>query len=167
MEGLQIDQKRILSQIFSWKLSYFFQNSYSGEQLGRLLLKINWDLLSQIILAVSPGKGNCCPLIWMCHNRTTNGKMNRLNERCFPITYDVKQSSFKMLLEKDSSASIHDKSIQCLAIEIYKVSNWLSPLQTFFSVSGRNPVLAVKTHFKKGDGFFNGRSPVHGVFKQQ
>ena len=32
-----------------------------------------------------------------------------------------------MLLEKDSSVSIHDKNIQCLGTEMYKVSNGLSP----------------------------------------
>ena len=70
---------------------------------------------------------NYCPLIWMCHNCTTNRKINRLHERCLRIIYNDKQSSFKMLLEKDSSVSIHDKNIQCLATEMYKVSNGLSP----------------------------------------
>ena len=32
-----------------------------------------------------------------------------------------------MLLEKDRSVSIHDRSIQCLATEMYKVSHGLSP----------------------------------------
>ena len=32
-----------------------------------------------------------------------------------------------MLLEKDSSVSIHDRSIQCIATEMHKVSNGLSP----------------------------------------
>ena len=32
-----------------------------------------------------------------------------------------------MLLEKDSSVSVHDRNIQCLANEMYKVSNGLSP----------------------------------------
>ena len=31
-----------------------------------------------------------------------------------------------MLLEKDSSASVHDRNIQCLANEMYKVGNGLS-----------------------------------------
>ena len=31
-----------------------------------------------------------------------------------------------MLLEKDSSVSIRDRNIQCLATEMYKVSNGLS-----------------------------------------
>ena len=43
------------------------------------------------------------------------------------IIYNDKQSSFKMLLEKDSSVSIHDRNIQCLATEMYKVINGLSP----------------------------------------
>ena len=70
---------------------------------------------------------NYCPLIWMCHNRTTNRKINRLHERCLHIIYNDKQSSFKMILEKDSSVSIHDRNIQCFATEMYKVSNRLSP----------------------------------------
>ena len=70
---------------------------------------------------------NYCPLIWMCHNRTTNRKINRLHERCLRIIYNDKQSSFKMLLEKDSSVSIQDKNIQCLATEMYNISNGPSP----------------------------------------
>ena len=70
---------------------------------------------------------NYCPLIWMCGNRTTNRKINRLHERCLRITYNDKQSSFKVLLEKDSSVSIHDRKIQCLVAEMCKVSKGLSP----------------------------------------
>ena len=36
------------------------------------------------------------PLIWMCHIRTANRKINRLHERCLRIIYNDKQSSFKM-----------------------------------------------------------------------
>ena len=35
-----------------------------------------------------------CPLIWMCHSRRNNRKINRLNERCSKILYNDKQSSF-------------------------------------------------------------------------
>ena len=45
---------------------------------------------------------NYCPLIWMCHNRTNNRKINRLHERCLRIIYNDKQSSFIELLEKDN-----------------------------------------------------------------
>ena len=61
---------------------------------------------------------NYCPVIWMCHNRTANRKINRLHERCLNMIYNDKQSSFKMLLEKDCSVFIHDRNIQCLATEM-------------------------------------------------
>ena len=64
---------------------------------------------------------NYCPLIWMCHSRTNNRKINRLHERCLRIIYNDKQSSFIKLLEKDNSVSIHQRNLQILAIEMFKV----------------------------------------------
>ena len=50
-----------------------------------------------------------------------------LHERCLRVIYNDKQSSLEMLFENDSSVSIHDRNIQCLVTEMYKVSNGLSP----------------------------------------
>ena len=36
-------------------------------------------------------------------------------------------STFKELLEKDNSVSVHYRNIQALAIEMYKVVNGMSP----------------------------------------
>ena len=71
---------------------------------------------------------NYCPLIWMCHSRTNNRKINRLHERCLRIVYNDKQSSFIKLLEKDNSVSIHQRNLQILAIEMFKVGNRLPPV---------------------------------------
>ena len=70
-----------------------------------------------------------CPLIWMCHSRIINKKINRLHERCLRMIYCDKQSSFEELLEKDSSVSIHERNIQILATEMYKVNKGMSPPQ--------------------------------------
>ena len=70
---------------------------------------------------------NYCPLVWMCYYHTTNSKINMLHGRCLRITCNDKQWSFKMHLEKESSVSIHNKNSQCLATEMYKVSNGISP----------------------------------------
>ena len=67
-----------------------------------------------------------CPLIWMCHSRENNRKINRLHEGCLRIINDNKQLPFNELLEKDSSVSIHVRNLQVLATEIYRVSNELS-----------------------------------------
>ena len=39
-----------------------------------------------------------CPLVWMCHSRTNNNKINRLHKGCLRIVYNDKQSSFNELL---------------------------------------------------------------------
>ena len=53
------------------------------------------------------------PLIWMCHSRTNNRKINRLHEICLRVIYNDKQSLFSELLEK--------------AIEMFHVSRSISP----------------------------------------
>ena len=68
-----------------------------------------------------------CPLIWMCHNRTINNKINKLHERCLGIVYNDKKSSFKELLKTDKSVPTHIKNLRVLATEIFKVYRNLSP----------------------------------------
>ena len=69
---------------------------------------------------------NYFPLIWMCHNRENNNKINRPHERCLRIIYNDKRSSFNALLEKDGSVSIHERNIKILATEMFKVSKNLA-----------------------------------------
>ena len=59
-------------------------------------------------------------------SRTNNNKINRLHERCLRIIFSDKQSSFETLLEKDGSVSIHNRNLQILATEMYKIKNNLS-----------------------------------------
>ena len=62
-----------------------------------------------------------------CHNRASNGKIIRLHERCLPILYSDKQSSFETVLEKDGSASVYNQNFQILATEMYQIKNDLPP----------------------------------------
>ena len=62
----------------------------------------------------------------MYHSRALNNKINRLHERCLRIIYNDKTSTFKELLEKDNSISIHYRNIQALVIKMYKVANGMS-----------------------------------------
>ena len=70
---------------------------------------------------------NYCPVIWMCHSRALNNKINRLHERFLRMIYNDKASTFKELLEKDNSVSIHYRNIHTVAIELYKVANGMCP----------------------------------------
>ena len=73
---------------------------------------------------------NYCPLVWMFHNRTLNNKINRLHERALRIVYKDENgiSTFKDLLQKDGAVKVHDRNLQRLAIEMFKVENNLTPL---------------------------------------
>ena len=62
-----------------------------------------------------------CPLIWMFHSRTLNNRINNIHERALRLAYNDNQSSFKELLEKDHSVTVHHKNLQALATEIFKV----------------------------------------------
>ena len=66
---------------------------------------------------------NYCRLVWMCHNRTVNNKINRLHGMCLRIVYSDNKSSFQELLDKDKGVTTHVKNVRALAVEIFKVSN--------------------------------------------
>ena len=68
-----------------------------------------------------------CPLVWMFHSRRLNNRINSIHERSLRLVYDDKVSSFEELLIKDNSFTIHERNVQTLAIELYKVVNGLSP----------------------------------------
>ena len=58
---------------------------------------------------------NYCPIVWMCHSRSLNNKVNHIHERALRIVYQVFQSSFSVLLVKDNSFTIQQKNLQLLA----------------------------------------------------
>ena len=75
-----------------------------------------------------------CPLVWMKHSRKLNNRINRIHERALRVAYDDNLSSFRDLLIKDKSVTMHVKNFKCLPQKCLK-PNWrflqLS-LMTFF-----------------------------------
>ena len=78
---------------------------------------------------------------WMCRSRTNSRKIDRLHKRWLRIVYNDKQLLFKDLLEKGSSVFIHERNVQILATETYKVSNnFSSPhMDEIFEVRNEHP----------------------------
>ena len=64
---------------------------------------------------------NYCPLVWMIHNRKLNKKINKVHERALRIVYGDHNTSFSELLNIDKSVTIHQRNLQYLLLEIYKV----------------------------------------------
>ena len=123
--GVKIDNKLT----FDYHVSDMYKKANRKiNALTRIALFTNINKRRILMNSFFRSQFNYCPLIWMCHNRTNNRKINRLHERCLRIIYNDKKSSFIELLEKDNSVSIHQRNLQVLAIEMFKVSNGLSPV---------------------------------------
>ena len=54
---------------------------------------------------------NYCPLVWMCHIRGLNNKINNIHKRSLRIVSQDKKSNLENLLLKDKSVSIHMKNL--------------------------------------------------------
>ena len=67
------------------------------------------------------------PVVWMFHSRKQNHHINRIHERTLRVVYKDYNYSFDELLEKDKSLRIHDRNLQKLVTEIFKVKMNLGP----------------------------------------
>ena len=56
------------------------------------------------------------PLIWMFCLRSSNTRINHLQERALRIVYNDNRSTFEDLLKKDNFVSIHHKNIRLLSM---------------------------------------------------
>ena len=57
----------------------------------------------------------------MTHSRGLNNEINHIHERALHIVCHDYSSSFEDLLNKDKSVTIHQRNLQQLAIEIFKI----------------------------------------------
>ena len=62
----------------------------------------------------------------MCHSRELNNRINRLHERSFHVAYRDNISSFEELFFRDKSFTIHERNIQNIAINLFKVKKGIS-----------------------------------------
>ena len=69
-----------------------------------------------------------CPLVWMNHNRKINNRINRIHERALRVVYNDDNATFEQLLEKDNAVKIHDRNLQVLATEMFKVKLGIAPV---------------------------------------
>ena len=65
-----------------------------------------------------------CSLVWMSNSRTMNNRINKIQKKALRLAYKDKTNlCFDNLLKKDKSVSIHQRSLQILAKEMYKERN--------------------------------------------
>ena len=70
--------------------------------LARVSKFISKKKLRVIMKALIMSQFSHCLLVWMCHSRTLNNKINKLHERALRLVYDNRQSTFEDLLRQIS-----------------------------------------------------------------
>ena len=122
--GIKIDNKLTFDEHVSGICSKASQKLHALARAGNFMtLKHRRTIMKSFILS----QFGYCPLVWMFHSRKLNHRINRIHERALRIVYKDNESSFEDLLIKDDSFTIHERNIQALAIELYKVAYGLSP----------------------------------------
>ena len=97
-----------------------------GEKLHALAWIIKYMPTNQAQLSMRSfimWKFSYCTLIWICHSTKINTQINKLHKSALRLVYNDKSSSFRELLERDNSVTFHERNIQVLLIEIFKVKS--------------------------------------------
>lgn len=97
------------------------------------------EKLRLLISAFIESQFNYCPLVWMFHSKVLDNKINKLHARALRLVYKDKSLTFKQLIDKDKSFTIHQRNLQKLALEMYKVKHSLcpKPFQNLFTLRQR------------------------------
>ena len=95
--------------------------------LARIADYMSKNKLRVIMKAFIESQFGYCRLVWMFHSRTLNNRINRPQERALRLVYKDPLLTIQQLLEKDNSFMIHERNLQKLATEIFKVKKNLSP----------------------------------------
>ena len=92
------------------------------------------------------------PLIWILHSRDMEHRINRTHKRTLQLIYpNQHQLTFKELLEKNKTVSIHHRYLQTLATEIYKAKNKISVevVNSLFEFTNKNYNLRNRSILKR------------------
>ena len=94
--------------------------------LARIAHYMDFEKPISLMKAFVISQFNYYPLIWMFHNRALNNGINKIHQRALRLVYQNKNLSFSELLELDNAVTIHQRNLQVLVTEIFKIKNNLS-----------------------------------------
>ena len=117
--------------------------------LPRVASYMSFDKKRILLKTFITSQFNYCPLVWMCHSRGLNNRINNLHERALRIVHQDKKSDFETLLKNDKSVTIHVRNLHYLVTEVYKVKNNISP-----------EIMREISHFQENENY-NLRSGTH------
>ena len=96
--------------------------------LARISKYVSRKKMKLIVETFIKSQFNYCPLLWMFHSRHLNKRINKLHKRALRLLYKNDTLEFQELLDLHGDVTIHQKNLQHLAIEMYKVKNGIAPV---------------------------------------
>ena len=103
----------------------------AGQKLSALLrISPYLDQGKKVLLYKSMIKPqfNYCPLVSMYCSRQSNNLINRGHERGLRLTYrNETNKEFQQILREKNEPTIHQKNLQVLMTEVYKIVNGIAP----------------------------------------
>ena len=122
--------------------------------LFKIVSYMSFDKKRILLKTFITSQFNCCPLVWMCHRRSWNNRINNLHECILRILYQDKKSDFETFRKNDRPVTIHVRNLHYLVNEIYKVKNNISPelmRHIFHFQENKNYNLRSSTHLAFGN----------------
>ena len=112
-------------------------------RFARIAYSLKFQQRKLLLNAFITSQFSYAPVVWMFQNRKLNNQINRIHERALRIAYQDHNSMFNELLAKDGSFKTHDRNLQKLLIEIFKVKMKLAPEimnEVFHIIGSPNPL---------------------------
>ena len=96
--SIVVEYKEINNSVYERLLGVKIEKKVSLKlnALSRITPHLDFKKKKLLMNSFFMSQFNYCQLIWMCHNRTKNSKINRVHERCLRFLYNDKND----LLEK-------------------------------------------------------------------
>ena len=113
---------------FEGHVEYLCKNSSSKlSALTRMAKMAPFDKKRILMQSFVHSQFSHCPLVWMFCSRKLNDRINSIHKRALRIVYLDYCSTFAELLEKDKSVTIHQRNLQLLAVEMFKIVKKIGP----------------------------------------
>ena len=71
---------------------------------------------------------NYCPLVWMFCSTQSNNLINKVHGRGLRLTYRDETKDSQQILREQNKITIHQRNLQVLMTEVYKIVNSITPL---------------------------------------
>ena len=109
----------------------------AGEKLSvlsRISPYLETDEKELLFKSIVKSQFNYCPLVWMYCSRNADNLINKIQERSLRLITKDKTSTFEHLLQANNEITTHQRNLQVLMVELFKLINGFAPpiMEDFF-----------------------------------